>query len=243
MQLEAFLARILILSGLFACQARALCEIPPLPSTRVSDLATWAKRDSGGYAYRRYAEMILGRLDVRPGDVVLDLGAGDGWWTAQFAERVGPTGSVLAAEISDQLVGQLQKRFEAQPQVKPYLCPQDGPGLPEKSVDLVFISQVYHHLPEKSRVDYWKELGKVVKPGGLVVVIETYPQIALRGKEHGTPLSVVVGEAERGGWIPVEIWFIPGTQHFLAIFIAQDVFLPRQTLEDRPPEPQAVLQK
>lgn len=235
MRLAVFVLRAVMLTGIIlAWEAPAGSQVPPLVSSRVSDPAGWAKRDGGGYAYRRYAEVILARLDVRPGDAVLDLGAGDGWWTAHFAERVGPTGSVYAAEISEQLVGQLRNRFAKQPQVKPYLCLQDRPGLAEKSVDLVFISQVYHHLPEKNRVDYWKELGKVVRPGGRVVIIETYPQIAIQGKEHGTPLSVVVGEAERGGWIPVEMWFIPGTQHFLAVFVPQAVFLPHQTSKETP---------
>ncbi len=38
-------------------------------------------------------------LDVRPGDRVLDVGAGSGWTTALLAHLVGPTGSVLGLEI------------------------------------------------------------------------------------------------------------------------------------------------
>lgn len=201
-------------------------SIVSVPSSRVEKPEAWAKRDGSGYAYRQQADLILARLDIRPGDSVLDLGAGDGWWTAKFADLVGTEGRVFAAEVAQELVNRLENRFRDVPQVKAYLCPKDSPGLTETTLDLVFISQVYHHLEGKSRADYWRELAKVVKREGRVAVIETYPQIALRGKDHGTPLSVLVNEAEQGGWVPVEIWFIPATQHYLAIFAQQQAFFP-----------------
>jgi len=199
-------------------------EVSPLPSSRVRDPSVLIQRDGSGYAYRTHLGFILQRLDIQPGDRILDLGAGDGWWTAHFAEKVGPEGTVYAAEVTQELVDRLKQRLHDHPHVQSYLCPRDRPGLPDHSVDLVFISQVYHHLEGQTRINYWRELAKTVTPLGRVAVIETYPPIALRGKDHGTPLSTLVREAEEGGWIPVEVWFIPRTQHYLAIFIQQKAF-------------------
>lgn len=212
------------LTGLL-CTA-VLAAIAECPTSRITDPQTFAQRDTTGYAHRQKVDFIVERLDIRPGDHVLDLGAGDGWWTDHLARKVGTEGTVHAAEVSDALVTRLEKRFAEVPQVKPYLCPQDKPGLPENSVDLVFISAVYHHLNKETRIQYWQELAKVVRPTGRVAVLETYPAIALRGKDHGTQLSKLVDEAEQGGWAAVEVWYLPGTQHYLAIFVQQKSFFP-----------------
>jgi len=206
-------------SGLVLSNAVAEC-----PTSRITDPRAFAHRDTSGYAHRQRVDFILDRLDIRPGDQVLDLGAGDGWWTEHLAKKAGPQGIVYAAEIATALVERLQKRFAETPQVKPHLCPQDKPGLPENSVDLVFISAVYHHLNKDTRVEYWRELAAVVRPTGRVAILETYPAIALRGKDHGTQLSKLIEEAEQGGWVSVETWYLAGTQHYLAIFVQQSAF-------------------
>jgi protein-L-isoaspartate(D-aspartate) O-methyltransferase len=52
---------------------------------------------------RTVADMLR-LLDLRPGQKVLDVGAGSGWTTALLAHLVGPTGSVLGVELEPELV-------------------------------------------------------------------------------------------------------------------------------------------
>ena len=52
----------------------------------------------------RTVDDMLRLLDVRPGQRVLDVGAGSGWTTALLAHLVGPTGSVLGVELEAELV-------------------------------------------------------------------------------------------------------------------------------------------
>lgn len=52
----------------------------------------------------RTVAAMLRLLDVRPGQRVLDLGAGSGWTTALLAHLVGATGSVVGVELDPELV-------------------------------------------------------------------------------------------------------------------------------------------
>jgi tRNA A58 N-methylase Trm61 len=195
-------------------------------STRLEDANQHARRGDSRYPYRSQSEFVLRELDLRAGDVVVDIGAGDGWWSEQMAAQVGPTGVVHASEVEQRKVDQMKRRFADAPQVKPYLSPKDGTGLPENSCDLAFLSQTFHHLDKPTRVEYLRGLRSVMKRTSRLCVIEKYSAIATRGASHGTSLSQLVQEAEQAGWIAVRCELMTGTYHYLAIFVQKDLFGP-----------------
>jgi hypothetical protein len=53
---------------------------------------------------------VLDSLDLRPGEVVADLGAGSGYFTFRMAPKVGETGRVLAVEIQEAMLTTLRAR-------------------------------------------------------------------------------------------------------------------------------------
>jgi ubiquinone/menaquinone biosynthesis C-methylase UbiE len=190
-------------------------------STRVTK--QHAQRIPGGYPYREKAEYVLEELDLHPGDTVVDIGAGDGWWTERMAEEVGEEGTIHAGEISEEKVERLKKNLKEFPQVRPYLCPTDGTGLEENSCDLVFLSKTFHHIDSEIHVDYFKHLRKVVRPDGRLVVIEHHPVLAKgRAKEHGWMPGDLISKAEEAGWILVRAEMITRTHHFVTIFIQKE---------------------
>lgn len=192
--------------------------------TRVSDPEQHARSGRGRYPFRAMEDQVLRELDLRPGDAVVDIGAGDGWWSERIAERVGSGGVVYATEVKERLVDAMKSEFADKANIKPRLTPTDGTGLPENSCDLAFFAQVYHHLEDDGKVDYLRHLRKVVKPLGRVVIIEKCPEISTRQRDHGTAISALTAEADEAGWVLVRYELLPKTYHFLAIFVQKDLF-------------------
>jgi len=202
----------------------------PTGSTRVVDAKQHACTGGGGYSYREKSEYVLKELDLKPGDIVVDIGAGDGWWSERMAPLVGNKGVIHASEVDQKKVDKMKEQYAAVPQIKPYVCPTDGTGLPEDSCDLAFLSKTYHHLPKDGHVDYWRHLSNVVKPTGRVCVIERHAGLATgRSKDHAWAPGHLAQQAEQAGWIQVRYELITGTYHYIAIFVQKDLF---------PPEPQ-----
>ncbi len=115
---------------------------------------------------------IVAALNLVPGMAVADIGAGTGLFTRLFAEKVGPTGKVYAVDIATQFLDHIaaDAKKRRQDQVVTILGSQDSTNLPRDSVDLVFLSDVYHHLekPEKTLAS----IHQALRPGGRLVVIE-----------------------------------------------------------------------
>src|SRR5262249_2279179 len=115
---------------------------------------------------------IVAALGLEPGMAVADIGAGTGLFTRLFAEQVGPMGKVYAVDIAkpflDHIAADATQR--KQKQVITVLGSQDSTTLPPQSVDLVFLSDVYHHLekPEKTLTS----IRRALRPDGRLVIIE-----------------------------------------------------------------------
>ena len=110
-------------------------------STRVTDPNQHVKTLGSGYPYRAKSEYVLRELDLKPGDAVVDIGAGDGWWAERMAVLVGKKGIIHASEVDQKKVDGMKEKFGDLPQVKPYLCATDSTGLAENSCDLAFLSK------------------------------------------------------------------------------------------------------
>ena len=195
-------------------------------TTRIAEPTVHRRVGARSYPYRTKSAYILTELDLKPGEVAVDVGAGDGWWTERMAKAVGPTGTVHAAEVSGKMVDRLKKTCASTPQIKPYLCKTDSTGLAANSCDVAFFSQSYHHLTKGTHVDYLKHLRSVVKPTGRVVIIEKYTENGMASGNHGTPLSRMVLQAEQAGWVPLRVELMTGTYHYIAILAQKDLFPP-----------------
>lgn len=182
----------------------------------------------GGYGYREAADAVINRLQLKPDSVIVDIGAGDGWWSSKMAEKLSPAGTIHAAEVEQKKVDAMKSKWAGIPQIKPCLCPTDGTGMEDNTCDLAFISKTFHHFDKDGQVDYLKHLKQVIKPTGKLVIIERHSALATgRGAEHGGLPGLIAKQAEEAGWMLLKCDLLPGSDHFMAIFVQPDTFAKR----------------
>ena len=122
-------------------------------------------------AYQKPHE-VMTALNLTPGEVVADIGAGSGYFTFRLAHRVGEAGRVYAVDVSPDMIVHLNRRVRDL-QVKnvvTILSAPDDPLLADASIDRFFICDTWHHIDNHTH--YLTLLKKMLKPGGQVVMIE-----------------------------------------------------------------------
>lgn len=93
-------------------------------------------------------ETLVAQLMLKPGDIVVDIGAGTGYFSRRLAKNVGPSGRVLAVDIQPEMLDRLTNTMArlGLTNVVPILGTATDPKLPAVSVDLVLLVDVYHEF-------------------------------------------------------------------------------------------------
>lgn len=122
-------------------------------------------------AYQKPHE-VLTALNLKPGEVIADIGAGSGYFTFPIAHHLGPEGKVYAVDVSPDMILHLNRRIRdlKTTNVVSVLADPDDPLLPEQSVNRFFICDVWHHIENPSK--YLGMIKKMLKPGGQVIMID-----------------------------------------------------------------------
>jgi len=137
-------------------------------------------------------------MDVKPGQVIVDIGAGSGYFTRRFASAVGPTGKAIGVEIDATLIRALNadaRRLSLTNYEARLVEPAD-PLLATRSVDVIFLCDTYHHISD--RVTYFANVRQSLKPGGRLVILDY-----VRTKDtptHSIDKEEAVDELRRAGF-------------------------------------------
>ena len=142
--------------------------------------AGWLER--GERQQEENTELSLRLLDVAPGSVVADIGAGSGYYSSRLARMVGPSGRVYANDIQQAMLDIIRDRIarERLSNIELVLGTPTDPRLPRAAVDMVLMVDVYHEFSEPQVM--LRRIRESLKPGGRVILLE------YRGEDPKVPI-------------------------------------------------------
>ncbi len=123
--------------------------------------------------HRLWKRFTLMKSLVRPGQTILDLAGGSGDLTQLFAERIGPTGRVVLADINAEMLKVGRDRLTDKGFLKTVdVIQANAEALPfaDNQFDCITIGFGLRNVTDKARA--LKSMYRVCKPGGKLLVLE-----------------------------------------------------------------------
>ena len=132
------LATLLAIAFVFApnlqSQTPAAPPSHPTSTPYAGDLSIF---EEPGRDKRLQIDRVMDLLNIKPGSVVADIGAGGGWFSVRAARRVAPNGRVIAEEINPKAIAYIQQRAKREhlSNIETILGTPDDPKLAPNSLD------------------------------------------------------------------------------------------------------------
>ena len=147
-------------------------------------------------------------LDIESGDVVADVGAGDGKWSIAVAKQVGPEGRVYATEVDPDDLKKIRDRVEREgaTNVSVVEGQTDSTGLPDACCDAILLRRVYHHFTDPEAMQ--ESLRKALREDARLLVVDfdtrgrwSRPSGIPESRDgHGIAKTLLVTEMEGAGF-------------------------------------------
>lgn len=145
---------------------------------------------------RQKPDHVLQLVALSDGMTVVDLGSGSGYFLCRLSRAVGSRGRVIATEVEEWLVRELNRRVarERLSNVDVVRAPTDDVGISPGTADRILLVNVWHHIANRRR--YAARVARALKPGGKIVVLD-FEKSGSSG--HGISPRRVIAELAAGG--------------------------------------------
>lgn len=163
-----------------------------------------------------HSDLTIEKLPIDQNSVVADIGAGTGYYTFKICNKV-QQGRVYAVEVQDDAVNYLKNKV-GQLDIKNVTVikgKEQSPELPENSIDLAMMVDVYHELLYPHEM--LQNIRKALKAKGKLLLIEYKaedPKVEIRPL-HKMSVKQVSKELEANGFHLVQDGEFLPIQHFL----------------------------
>ena len=137
-------------------------------------------------------EETLVKAGIRPGDIILDVGCGTGYFTFPASRMVGPKGVVYATDISGVMLADLRAKAASSGvfNIETKQLSRTKPGFPEAPYTLAIISDALHEVDDKP--EFLAGVAAALRPGTRLAVIEWEK----KDTAEGPPLKERLSEDE-----------------------------------------------
>jgi ubiquinone/menaquinone biosynthesis C-methylase UbiE len=138
-------------------------------------------------------ERLRATLDPSPGERILEIGPGTGYYTLDLATWVGPDGSLEILDIQQEMLDHTMDRVGERGLGNVTAARGDAQALPfdDASVDAVVLTTVLGEIPDQAAA--LGEIARVLRPGGRLVVGELF------GDPHHTSPGALRDRGEAAG--------------------------------------------
>ena len=218
----SFPLALLLTSFTMACSLIKAPDVPapttslgfPAPDRPVASIITSHSGAEDDRDRMGEARQTMAAIGVRPGLTIADIGAGDGYFTTRLSAALGPSGKVIATDVTPTYLARLKARVASEnlENVTVILGGFDDPKLPPASVDVALMVRMYHEI-EQPYAFLWR-LRDALKPGGTVAVSERDRPTA----DHGTPPDLLRCEFAAVGYEQTSFTTLGPVAGYVAIF-------------------------
>jgi ubiquinone/menaquinone biosynthesis C-methylase UbiE len=183
----------------------AFQDVHPLSGRKIAPVmgaggADWLERN--GRESEEHPNAALDALQLKPGMVVADVGAGTGYMTLRLAKRVGPTGKVYGEDVQPEMLRRLRQNASKAGlgNIEEVLGTESDPKLPAGKLDLILLVDVYHEFSQPQAMV--RKMREALKPDGRLVLLEYRkedPAVPIK-PEHKMSVEEVRMEIEPEGF-------------------------------------------
>ena len=122
---------------------------------------------------RAFRQRVLELAHVTTRDAVLDVGCGTGTLAILAKERVGPSGAAHGIDASPEMIAKARRKAKrAGLEVSFEQAVVEAMPFPAQKFDAVLSTLMLHHLPRPVREQCAREMRRVARPGGRIVVVD-----------------------------------------------------------------------
>jgi ubiquinone/menaquinone biosynthesis C-methylase UbiE len=158
-----------------------------------SEFAKYEKRGEGRHHHRGKSSeslldkgAILSALAIEFGQTVLDAGCGNGYMSKEFSQIVGDSGRIYALDPDETGIALLREETKGTNIVALVGDITTTTQLPASSIDLIYLSTVFHIFSPEQIKGFEGEVKRLLAPHGRLAIVE----IMKRATPFGPPLNM-----------------------------------------------------
>ncbi len=194
----------------------------PAPNRPVATIVSPAYSNEKARDRHGEAERVMNRLRILAGMRVVDIGAGDGYYTVRLARRLGRAMPIYAEDVKAEYLERLESRLKREG-ISGVTLIRGEPGdpkLPQAAIDVAILAHVYHEI--ENPYEFLYRLQPSLAPEARLAIVE----VDKATQDHGTPPALLRCELAAVGYRQIDFMSLAPADGYLAVFVPPDE-LPR----------------